>query len=228
MNTRQKIFAVKILMITSVMSCCVKKINVKPCENRGAIPNYKNLVKSILYYKLNDNCNFQTLAFQSCFADETDYNEKIPSENHNSYTVLGRFNGNAVNDSLYRIDSLEVKHFFLDKDDTINNIAVSNCKIGRVQLSENSKVNDVQIVFDIIKDDKPTPENELDYIYGRKKGEKPIIIHRDATISFFVRDSTNHRILEFMGCTDISPESAGIGFSGGYECNGKPTFPPGP
>lgn len=216
--------ALIIIIIMGMTSCCKRINETKTCSKRSVFPNYSNLGKSILYYNIEDHCSFQTLVFQPCFADKTKFGEDIPSENHNAYSILGRFNGKSVSDSVYQVDSLEVKHFFLDLDDEINGVPVRNYKIGKVQLLNTSHDKEIKIVFDLIKGDRPTEDDSLDYTYGRNTLEKPFFIHEDATINFYVRDATRTSVLEFMGCASISPEDAGIAIGGGYECNGRPAY----
>lgn len=203
----------------TVINCCDKVEAKEPCKHRSAIPNHENLRNTMLYYNLGDKCNFQTLVFQTCFDRQTRDGVKIPPEKHNAYSILGRFNGEKLNETQSIIYSLEVKHIFLDQRDN-----VISYRIGNMEVLPESKSDKIQIVFELVKK-KGEGEEEL-YIYGIRDNEKPIIVDRDATISFYVRDSEDG-ILKSIGCTNISPEIRGRGISGGYECDGKPTWPPG-
>lgn len=114
------------------------------------------------YYKINDNCNFQTLAFN------------IKSEK-TRYTILGRFNGKKTRHNLYQIDSLEVKFYNIYDS---NNLKY---KVGRVEIDEKDLS---KLVVKLIIDNKSGVETEIDYIYGSQEDEKPLKVNNDTNIEF--------------------------------------------
>ncbi len=199
-----------------IAKCCKKERHTEKCTSKQRIPKIENLVDTHLYYKIDDHCNFQTLLFQPCFESDDD-------TNNNMYSVVGRFNGSKHNDSVYAINTLEVKLFFFNILKATGNYP--EFKIGGIKTLPTSTSKHVQISFKLVKG--KSGKNESDYVYGIHNDEHPILIsnHEKATISFYVED-TKGKDLKSMGCYDLIPSNVNTG--GGYECNGKPVPPGGP
>jgi len=125
------------------------------------VPNKLSADNTMLYYKVDDNCNFQTLVFDA--------------SKENAYSVLGRFTGRKIHKSQYQIDELEVIAYNL-KDGTIGHYMVSDVKIG--EMTENH----VEFEIEMIERKEKSFNQNPDYIYH----ENPIIINSNSMISFDV------------------------------------------
>ena len=148
-----------------------------------------------LYYKIDNNCDFQTLVFDP-YKDE--------SIEKNSYTIVGRFTGEHLSDNQYKIKKLETKVYLLDTLDTSRQYTY---KIENVTFDKgNSDERDIKFkvfVKNIAKDQFKA--DSIDNIYGNRRNENPIILNNDADISFEVEIQNPRRRKT----------------SGGYECNGR-------
>lgn len=194
------LFIISIILIYQINTkpeppCC-DKIPVEENCNVMDVPDANadgriDSEKVMTYYKLDDNCNFQTLVFNG-------YDSP-------GYTILGRFTGEVLPNNRYKIERLEVKIFELDKRESFDE---KKYKITNVKLREKTKPEEgVAFIITIAEDNKPTPSKEVDYIYGIHSGENAINLSTSANMSFEVEVSGNHgRVGNFA--------------TGGYECDG--------
>lgn len=195
------IFSITVLLLfykndnTINVYCCPEEDELKVCIP-SEVPDYENLVSAVLYYKIDDNCSFQTLRYQYC-------GDSI------FYSVIGRFNSVKLSNGKYQLNKLETKFVSgLDKSP----------KIVGVKIDESSTEDNLILIFEVdFKDNSST----IDYTYGLSENEEPIIINKNAQISFGVLDRTSL----LKNCDDVrSDNEEPRNFtSGGYECDGEAT-----
>ena len=129
--------------------------------------------KVMTYYKLDDNCNFQTLVFNGYGSLR--------------YTILGRFTGEILPNNKYKIERLEAKIFELDLPNPPDK---KRYKITSIKLKKGTKPQDgIVFIITIAKDDILTSSTEVDYIYGTHSGENAINLSTSAKMSFEVIES---------------------------------------
>lgn len=154
--------------------------------NKQRVPEKLTAHNTMLYYKVDDNCNFQTLVFDA-------------SKENNAYAVIGRFEGRQIHRDQYQIDKLEAIAYNLE-DGSRGHYKVSNVEI------KDMNGYDIEFVVELSERKGASFEDRPDYIYD----EEPVIIGRNSMIHFETVLVDNPPFI-----------------SGGYECNGKPVWPPG-
>lgn len=199
---RNNNFTFSLLIMLLVMVSCKPVVNNIYCiqsptnnqpqtnEQRKTVPQKLNEDSSVLYYKLDNHIDFQTLVFNS-------------DEEH-AYTVIGRFNGKKLSEDLYKIDSIELVAYDL-KEKKRTKYEVVNVEIGQI------KPKFVELKIELVTNITETRnDNNVDFTFKPSKQHFPFIINKNQTLTFSVYD-VNKGVL-----------------GGGYECNGRPSFPTGP
>nr|WP_298923034.1 hypothetical protein [uncultured Allomuricauda sp.] len=131
--------------------------------------------KVMHYYKIDDNCNFQTLQFDA----STEY----------PYANLGRFNGEFLPNGKYRINRMEVKSYNLKTDER-------KYKISQVSLDKESSSDQVKFNIKMVAVEGNEDPNKVDYIYGEDpEDEQPVILNRNASIEFYVMPSVDEELI---------------------------------
>jgi len=149
------------------------------------------------YYKIDDNCNFQTL-----FLDAYGKTTKIPS------AIVGRFTGERLSKTTYTIKKLETKAFKVAAVNATYPNEIKGYKVVNVELHEESKESNIIFIITIEGTaDHNQKKTKVDYIYGNKEGEDSIILKTDAKITFHVKEKT-------------TGNSGSSKPTGGYECDG--------
>ena len=196
----------------SIQICCntasEPPISVENCNKKG-VPrvNDRNQLEQddvVLYYKIDDNCNFQTL-----FLDV--YRNSRVSNRRKAFTILGRFNGKSLSNGKYQINTIEMKAYELpfDKEPT------TKYRISGVKLAEDSSSNNIKILMEMKDDTNITRDDKSDYVYGLHDNEKPIILDVNARMNFYIMEN-----IEEKNKNDDDGDGNSRPTSGGYECNG--------
>jgi hypothetical protein len=177
--------------------------NNKPCHIKS-VPeiqsNYRLLPGEVkLYYKIDDNCNFQTL-----FINPYKTKEARP------FTILGRFTGERISKEEYKIKKIETKVYELLPEYAKRDGKLDNYKIIGLRQGKSNTRKDLTFIFTFVEDLNYTPVKEVDYIYGLKSGENAIILKTNANMYF------KFEIGNIEEGTISKP-------SGGYECDGEAT-----
>ena len=189
------IFRTDKLPVTNVYCNSNQPFPPDPLCNRVSIPiSIESANDVMLYYKVDDNCNFQTLLFDATY--------QLDSLDYYPYTNLGRFTGEMLSDGRYQINKLELKSFHLK--DSPRRFKISNFMVAEKSTEDHIFFN-IEM-SSVVGNEDP---DDVDYTYGENSGENPIIINKDALIDFEVT-SFDGKQLPFVP-------------GGGYECNGKAT-----
>ena len=147
----------------------------------------------MFYYKIDDECNFQTLQTNVYIDIRNGKLKKRP------FFILGRFASiKSSKEGEYFINKLEAKIYELLVPPLRPK---KRYKIEKITVSPTSTPADITFKMHLIEDKNWTPKDKVDYIYGNKPNEPAVLIRSDAKLSF---------------------EDTGLKRpSGGYECNGK-------
>ena len=167
-----------------------------PMVDRGTNRLYASQV--MMNYKIDDNCNFQTLFFDPYGASP---------QISKPFAILARFNGQHLPYNKYKINKLELKAYEFRLRATGDD---KKYRVEYMNLSQKSNHGNIFLEIRIIEDNKHTDIDKVDYIYGDKGHpvEDPIILNTDAEIEIEVT------IVDMDGVKPVL---------GGYECNGKAT-----
>ncbi|MEP3211148.1 MAG: hypothetical protein ABJN95_18315 [Maribacter sp.] len=154
-----------------------------------------------IYYKINDTTNYQTLQFQAC--------------NKIFYTVVGKFKGQKINDSIYEIQNLDMRAHLLRGYPPFKN---KELQLNDILITHSESTNSLLFYYRLT----PVDSTKLFQSKYVKPSTFPIRVKNNVSISF-VAASKNIHLLKTcaMGEYDENSNTERIVTGGGYECNGK-------
>ncbi|PIA79196.1 hypothetical protein BFR04_06660 [Gaetbulibacter sp. 4G1] len=121
----------------------------------------------MLYYKVDDNYNYQTLLFNP----EVEY----------QHTIIGRFEGQYLSNNKYQLNKLHVKCFGLGK--------VSNYyMVSKIKVKDETNANHIFFEFELSRIGDRDRSDNVDYIYGEEghRNEDSLILDAGTLIDFEV------------------------------------------
>ena len=155
---------------------CLGTLPSEPPSNqeRQDVPDTLTQDNTMLYYKVDDNVNFQTLVFAV--------------EGDTAYTIIGRFNGKHLPNDMYQINSLEfvAYNLFSKKRDTY--------KVRGVSVLHKESSIDFEVFLDSNAGSAGTSEG-VDHTYKAINDTPPLIINRSTMLSFIIKDIDGNKFL---------------------------------
>ncbi len=146
-----------------------KPSNGERCQKTNVPSNELNPEDIMMYYKIDDNCNFQTLAFN------------IKNE-LTRYTILGRFDSKKINDTQYEINKLEVKYYNIFDDEG------KEYMVEKVEISKESNINN--LVVDLTIKEGSGTDGSIDAAFIGNLNE-PLIVDINSSIHFEIKHVDN-------------------------------------